>query len=102
MAESVSGTASFTDGLGFEPKVIGYALNEKTQPGAMSPAIKGRDGVFFIALTHRDVVATTADPMALKAQASMQDMQTKNYIQQALTQALRRQSTIKINPENIF
>ena len=101
-ADSVSGTASFTDGLGFEPRVIGYALNEKLQPGAISPAIKGKDGVFFITLTQRNVISTTSDPMALKTQASMQDAQTKNYIQQSMTQALRRQNKITINPENIF
>jgi peptidyl-prolyl cis-trans isomerase D len=101
-ADSISGTASFTEGIGYEPKVIGYTFNEKFQPGAISPAIKGRDGVFFISVTQRSASAAPQDPQALKTQAAMQDMQTKNYIQQAITQSLRRQSKISVNAQNIF
>lgn len=101
-ADSVSATASFIEGVGYEPKVIGYAFYEKLQPGAVSPAIKGRDGVFFISLVGRNATAVPTDPQALKTQAAMQDMQTKNYIQQAIPQSLRRQAEIKINAQNIF
>jgi peptidyl-prolyl cis-trans isomerase D len=102
VADSINGAASFAEGVGYEPKVIGYAFYEKLQPGAVSPAIKGRDGVFFISLTHRSANTAPTDPMAMKTQAAMQDMQTKNYIQQAITQSLRRQSKVSINAENIF
>jgi hypothetical protein len=40
--------------------------------------------------------------MALKMQASMQDSQTKNYLAQALGEALRRRNTVKYNPQNIY
>jgi len=102
VADSISGTASFTEGLGYEPKVVGYAFNEKMKPGAISPAIKGRDGVFFISLTQRSASTTVADPQALRTQASMQDMQTKNYMQQSITQSLRKQNKISVNAQNIF
>lgn len=102
LADSVNGGASVAASVGFEPKVIGYAFNEKFQPGAVSPAIKGRDGVFFITLIRRASMNTPVDPQAVKTQAAMQDMQARNGIPQAIGQALRRQSTVKINPENIF
>ncbi len=100
--DSVSGTASFTDGIGFEPKVIGYAFNPKFQTGTISPAIRGKDGVFYISVLQRNVLPTPLDPQALRTQAAMQDMQTKNYVQQAITQALRRQNKISVNAQNIF
>lgn len=102
IADSLTGSSTFAPALGFEPKVIGYALNEKVQPNTVSPAIKGRDGVFFVSLMHREAPATAPDPQALKAAASMQDMQTRNFVQQASVQALRKTATIKIYPENIF
>ena len=101
-ADSISGTASFTQGIGYEPKVIGYAFNAQLQPGAVSPAITGREGVFFISLTHRNAAPAPSDPQALKVQASMQDAQMKNYMAQAMSESLRRRSEVKYNPQNIY
>lgn len=102
MADSINGNASFTQTLGYEPKVVGYAFNEKFQPGAVSPAIKGRESVFFISLTHRNATGRQVDPQALAMQARMQDEQAKNAVAQGVTETLRRRATIKFKPENIY
>ncbi len=102
MADSVAGNASFTQGLGYEPKVVGYAFNEKFAPGAVSPAIKGREGVYFISLTHRDPNGKPIDPQAIAMQAKMQDMQAKNMVAQGIGEALRRREKVTFKPENIY
>lgn len=102
VADSLTGASSFAAALGFEPKVIGYALNENFKPGTISPAIKGRDGVFYISLIRREAGTAAPDPQSLRMQASMQDMQTRNFVQQSTVQALRKQNKIKIYPENLF
>jgi len=101
-ADSVVGTASFTQALGYEPRVIGYAFNDKFQPNAMSPAIIGKDGVFFISLIHRNVIPKPEDPQAITTQAHMQDMQLKNTMPQFIGQALRKESKVIIRPSNIY
>jgi hypothetical protein len=55
-----------------------------------------------VALTHKNVIDKPTDPQALKMQSSMQDMQTKNYISQSISEALRRRNTVKYNPQNIY
>jgi peptidyl-prolyl cis-trans isomerase D len=102
MADSINGNASFSQGIGYEPKVVGYAFNDKFQPNSVSPAIKGREAVFFISLTHRTPNAKPVDPQAFDMQAKMQDMQTKNMVAQSISESLRRRADIKYKPENIF
>lgn len=102
MADSVNGNASFTAGLGYAPKVVGYAFNEKFQPNTISPAIKEREGVFFIQLIHRTPTGKQVDPQALAMQAKMQDMQTRNAVAQAINESLRRRNEVKFKPENIY
>jgi peptidyl-prolyl cis-trans isomerase D len=102
VADSINGNASFSQGLGYEPKVIGYAFNDKFQPGATSPAIKGREAVYYISLTHRTANAKPVDPQALDMQAKMADMQAKNIVAQSINESLRRRTTVKYNPENIY
>jgi peptidyl-prolyl cis-trans isomerase D len=102
MADSVAGNASFTQGLGYEPKVVGYAFYDKFQPNTLSPAIKGREAVYFTSLTHRTPTGKPVDPQGLEMQAKMQDMQMKGMIAQAITESLRRHNTVKFKPENIY
>ncbi len=103
MADSVAGTASFTANLGYEPRVVGYAFNEQFQVGAMSPAIIGKEGVYFISLTRRNPVPpAVSDPQAIQTQARMQDMQMKNALPQALSQAIRKQGKVVIKADNLF
>jgi peptidyl-prolyl cis-trans isomerase D len=102
VADSVNGNASFSPGLGYAPKVVGYAFNDKFQPNTISPAIKEREGVFFIQLNHRTPTGKQVDPQALAMQAKMQDMQTRNMIAQAINESLRRRNDVKFKPENIY
>ncbi len=102
VADSILGNASFTQGLGYEPKVVGYAFNEKFQPGAVSPAIKGREAVYYISLTHRTPSGKPVDPQAIAMQAKMQDMQAKNMVAQGINESLRRRVKVTFKPENIY
>lgn len=101
-ADSVKGNASFTNALGYEPRVVGYALNDQFKTGAISPAIEGKDGLFYISLTNRVSLPSAEDPQAVQAQGKMQDMQMKNALSQSLDKALRKNSKVKVNAENIF
>ena len=101
MADSLKGNASFTPALGYEPKVIGYAFYEKLQPNTLSPALKGKDGVFFISLIHRNQVTTPGDQFAQQQQQMMEAMQTKNYIGSMLPEAIRKNGSVTYNPKNI-
>lgn len=102
VADSIKGNASFTNALGYEPRVIGYAFNEKFQPNTISPAIEGKDGLFYISLNNRVALPSAEDPQALQTQGKMQDVQMKNAISQMLDKSLRKGSKVKINPANIF
>ncbi|MEO6833484.1 MAG: peptidylprolyl isomerase [Chitinophagaceae bacterium] len=102
VADSVKGNASFTNALGYEPRVIGYAFYEKFQPGAISPAIEGKDGLFYISLNNRVTLPSTEDPQALQTQAKMQDMQTKNALSQMLDKTLRKNGKVTVNAANIY
>ena len=100
--DSVKGNASFTQTLGYEPKVIGYAFNDNFKLNTTSPALKGRDGVFFISVTHRDAVPMQeGDKMGIKQQSAMEAMQLKGYVGNMLPEALRRIGSVKYTPKNI-
>lgn len=101
-ADSVRGNASFAPGIGYEPKVLGYAFYDKLQLNTVTPGIRGGEGVFFFALTQRSEDGQPIDPQSLSMQARMQDMQIKNMINQSISESLRRRATITVKPENIF
>ena len=102
VADSLKGNASFAQGIGYEPKVLGYAFNESFGLNKLSPAIKGHDGVFFIMVTHRNpITLNDGEKMGIQAQASMEAQQNKGYIGQMLTEALRRNGKVTYNPQNI-
>lgn len=102
VADSVKGNASFVQSIGYEPKVLGYAFSDALKLNALSPAIKGRDGVFYISVTRRDNVAVApTDKMAMDQQTMMEAMQVKNYMGSMLTEALKKGNKITYNPKNI-
>jgi peptidyl-prolyl cis-trans isomerase D len=101
-ADSISATASFAPAVGYEPRVVGYAFYDKLPLNKVSPAIKGRDGVYFIAVTRRGEAAAQVDPMAAAQQSLAQDAQLKGYVGQSASQVLRRQAKVTYKPENIF
>jgi peptidyl-prolyl cis-trans isomerase D len=102
MADSIRGNASFAPGIGFEPKVLGYAFYEKFQPNTLSPSIRGSEGVFFTTLLHRGEDGQTIDPQKVASESKMQEMQVRNMINQGISESLRRRAEIKVKPENIF
>lgn len=101
VADSITATSSFTPSLGFEPKVVGYAFSNVAL-NKVSPAIKGRDGVFFISVVSRGDGGAAADPMAVAAQSQAQDQQVKGFMSQYMGQVLRRSAKVTFKPENIY
>jgi len=102
VADSVKANASFVQAIGYEPKVLGYAFNEGLKLNALSPAIQGRDGVFYISVTRRDnIPVAPGDQMAMEQQTRMEAMQVKNYIGSMLTEALKKGNKITYNAKNI-
>jgi len=101
-ADSISATASFTPAIGYEPKVIGYAFNEKLALNAVSPAIRGRDGVFYISVGRRSDSGIVPDAATVAQQAQMADAQLKGYVGQSISQVLRRNAKVTYKPQNIL
>lgn len=99
-ADSLKGGQSFAEGIGYEPKVMGYIFSNNLQVGKMSPALKGREAVYFLTLTSRNTLPVTPNPM-MEQQQAMEASQTKNYVGQMITEALRRNGTVTYNPKNI-
>ncbi len=100
VADTLKGGQSFAEGIGYEPKVMGYIFSDKLQTGKMSPALKGREALYFVVLTRRNTVQTAPNPMMMMQQ-QQEAMQTKNYVGQMISEALRRNGTVKYNPKNI-
>ena len=100
-ADSLTAAQSFTQSLGYEAKVIGYAFDPQFAVNTISPAIQGNSGVYFITVTHRNTLPSQMNDMARQQQHLMMEQQTKNYVSQMMQEALRRNSTITYNPQNI-
>lgn len=101
-ADSIKGNASFAPAIGYEPKVVGYAFNESFKPNTLSPALIGKDGVFFITVTGRTQgTVSEADKAMQEQQAQMESAQTKNYLNSMLVEALKKNSEITYNAKNI-
>jgi peptidyl-prolyl cis-trans isomerase D len=101
-ADSFNAYNSFSQTLGYEPKVVGYSFSNALKPGTVSPGIPGQDGVFFITLVSRQELSRPADPMMLNQQKMMLDMQNKNAIGNMLQEIFRRTATIRYNPETLY
>ena len=101
-ADSFNAYNSFSQTLGYEPKVVGYSFSNSLKQGAVSPGIQGQDGVFFITLVNRQEVNRPADPMMLNQQKMMLEMQNKNAIANMLQEIFRRTASIKYNPDMLY
>jgi len=102
VADSIKGNASFAPAIGYEPKVVGYAFNEGLKPNAISPALIGKDGVFFISVTGRTQGTVSETEKAMQQQqAQMESAQAKNYLNSMLVEALKKNSEITFNAKNI-
>lgn len=101
-ADSFNAYNSFSQTLGYEPKVVGYSFSSALKQGTVSPGIAGQDGVFFITLINRQEVSRPADPMMLNQQKMMLDMQNKNAVGNMLQEIFRRSASIKYNPDMLY
>lgn len=100
IADSLKGGQSFAEGIGFEPKVMGYIFSDKAQQGKISPPIRGREALYFVVLTGRNTLPVVPNSM-MQQQQQMEASQTKNYVGQMISEALRRNGTVTYNPKNI-
>jgi peptidyl-prolyl cis-trans isomerase D len=101
-ADTVVLGAGFVPGLGYEPKVVGYAFSQNFQPNTLSPGIKGQGGVYFITVLKR--AASQVDPNAMQMmmaqQRYQQEGQQRNAISQMLQQSLIKKANVKYNVDN--
>jgi len=101
-ADSFNAANPYVMNLGFEPKVVGYTFYDGFKPNAVSPAIKGQDGVFYTMLKYRQQMPVNPqDPMQQQMQM-MQSMQLKNAVAGSLQQSMLRNVTVKYNAKNLY
>lgn len=102
-SDSVILGSSMLPGLGYEPKVVGYAFSNALQPNAVSPAIKGQAGVYFISVISKGSVPP-ADQMQMQMQLmqarQQEDYQVRGYLGQMLQPMLTRKADITYKIEN--
>lgn len=101
-ADSFNAANAFIPAVGFEPKVAGYAFNEKLQLNTMSPGIKGQDGVFYITVVNRQQnPVPNQDASAQQQQRKMMSMQVKQAYGM-LQEMVRRASDITYSADNLY
>lgn len=102
-ADSFNAQTPFIPNLGFEPKVVGYAFYSGFKQGAVSPAIQGADGVFYLSLLSRNIPANApaVDPSQIAQQKMMMDMQNRNSVSSMLQEAFKKGATIKYSSKNL-
>lgn len=85
--------------VGFEPKVIGAALNKANQQ-KMSAAISGELGAFFI--KTENVYAVPNTNLDVKGQQNVQVMQLRNGVQRSLFENKRKATKVTDNRYKFF
>lgn len=92
----------YIPGVGYEPKVVGYAFCETFQPNTVSPGIKGQGGVYFITVLKR--AANPVDPNMIQMQMAQlhyqQESQARNAISQMLQPSFIKRADVKYNVDN--
>jgi peptidyl-prolyl cis-trans isomerase D len=101
-SDSLTLAAGYIPGLGFEPKVTGYAFCNSFQLNAVSPGIKGQGGVYFISVTRRTPSQIDANMMnmILPQQRRQQEGQLRNSVSQLLQQSMIKKADVKYNSDN--
>ena len=101
-SDSLTLAAGYIPGLGFEPKVTGYAFCNAFQMNAVSPGIKGQGGVYFISVTRRTPSQIDANimNMIMPQQRRQQEGQLRNSVSQLLQQTLIKKADVKYNVDN--
>ena len=79
----------------------GYVFSGKLQPNAVSPAIKGQDGVFYISLINKYNVPVASSPDQDLQEKMMMMMQLRNTVMSSVQETLKKSAKIKYNVENL-
>lgn len=99
-ADSLRFSTPFIPNAGQEPKVIGSAFDKSLAGKAISPAIAGNGGLFFIKVEN---VSALSNPEAdMQQQRFMQEQQQRYRVANGLVPALKKLATIKDNRGKFF
>lgn len=101
-ADSMTLAAAYINGLGYEPKVVGYAFNAGFQPNTVSAGIKGQGGVYFITVLTRNIGNIDANIMnaILPQQRGQLEGQLRNSITQMMQQTMTKKAEVEYNADN--
>ena len=101
-ADTLSEGTSFSQSLGYVPRVIGYVFNPALPLNKVSPAIKEQEGIFIISVSNR--WTKTLDPQsaeqAMGQQKMMMEMQNRGGAQ-GIQDAMLKSATIKYTGSNL-
>lgn len=101
-ADSFTSTAPYLGNIGYEPKAIGYAFSKQAKVGALSPALKGQDGVTYMMLISKSPkVANPNEAMVFQQQQMQENQQMQKSLSSTLQEMMMRKSKIKYNNDNI-
>jgi len=99
-ADSLRFATALIPNAGQEPKVVGAAFDKQLAGKAVSPALAGNGGVFFIKV---DNVSAVSNPEAdIQQQRFMQEQQQRYRITNGLVPSMRKLATIKDNRGKFF
>jgi len=99
-ADSLRFASGFIPNVGQEPKVVGATFDKQLSGKAISPAIAGNAGLFFIKV---DNVSAMSNPNAdVQQQRFMQEQMERQVIDRGLTETMRKRADIKDYRSNFF
>ncbi|HVU97214.1 MAG TPA: peptidylprolyl isomerase [Puia sp.] len=99
-ADSLRFASGFIPNVGQEPKVVGASFDKQLSGKAISPAIAGNAGLFFIKV---DNVSAMSNPNAdVQQQRLMQEQMERQLIDRGLTETMRKRADIKDYRSNFF
>jgi len=99
-ADSLRFAAGFIPNVGQEPKVVGATFDKQLSGKAISPAIAGNGGLFFIKVDN--VSAMSNANADVQQQRFMQEQMERQLIDRGLTETLRKRAEIKDYRSNFF
>ena len=99
-ADSLRFASGFIPNVGQEPKVVGVTFDKQLSGKAISPAIAGNAGLFFIKVEN---VSAMSNPNAdVQQQRFMQEQMERQLIDRGLTETMRKRADIKDYRSNFF
>ncbi|HEY4336760.1 MAG TPA: SurA N-terminal domain-containing protein [Puia sp.] len=99
-ADSLRFASGFIPNVGQEPKVVGTTFDKELSGKAISPAIAGNAGLFFVKVEN---VSAMSNPNAdVQQQRFMQEQMERQVIDRGLTETMRKRASIKDFRSNFF